>query len=357
MIVYLLPAFLGLSFILTFFDLTNISQRERKILFLFQCCFVLFIITFRDGIGYDYYSYIDIYEYTPPITAWVTQWGNLFSGRLAFIELGYLVVNGIIKSIFDTYIIVFFAMGTISYYVYYKSFPEMTKYIFSTYLVYIATVFFYKDMGQIRHGVAMALSLYSIQFLLSKNNKKFIIYNTLALLFHKAILPVYILLFLKNFRWKRWSAFGALAISIVLYNVDIGGYLLNYLGNFSIFIDKTESVLNNGTDGLINIERFLFPVCIAFISIIFLDNGTQKFKYYNIELTMLLIGIGIMAVFNGYKEFGQRLSAGLVISEALLLPQICLSVPKDILGKIIGWIVILVLCGIYIFHTLQMFPM
>lgn len=357
MIVYLIYAFLGLSFILTFFDLTNISQRKKKFIFLFQCCIALFIVTFRDGAGYDYYAYIDIYDYTPPITDWFTQWGNLFSGRLTFVELGYLVVNGGVKSVFDSYIIVFFIMGAISYYMYYRSFSEMTKYVFSAFLVYIATVFFYKDMGQIRHGLAMALSLYSIQFLVNNNYKKFILYNTLGLLFHKAIFPAYLLLFLKNFRWKKWSAFGVLAISIILYNVDIGESLLGYFGSFSVFMDKTESVLNNGTNGLISIERFLFPVCIAFISILFLDNGTKKFKYYNIELTMLLMGIGIMAVFSGYKEFGQRLSAGLVISETLLLPQVCLSVSKDILGNIIGWIIILMLCGVYIFHTLQAFPM
>lgn len=144
MIVYLIYAFLGLSFILTFFDLTNISQRKKKFIFLFQCCIALFIVTFRDGAGYDYYAYIDIYDYTPPITDWFTQWGNLFSGRLTFVELGYLVVNGVVKSVFDSYIIVFFIMGAISYYMYYRSFSEMTKYVFSAFLVYIATVFFYR---------------------------------------------------------------------------------------------------------------------------------------------------------------------------------------------------------------------
>ena len=72
---------------------------------------------------------------------------------------------------------------------------------------------------------------------------------------------------------------------------------------------------------------------------------------------MLLIGIGIMAIFHGYKEFGQRLSAVFILSEILLLPQVCIGVPRSLIGKIIGWLVVLILCGIYIYHTLQTFPL
>lgn len=357
MIAYSLYIFLGLAFFLTFFDITNISDKKRKYVFSFLCILAVLIATFREGIGYDYSSYVDIYNFTPPITEWRERGQNLYSGRLTFVELGYLFVNAVVKSTFDVYEFVFFIMASISFYMYYKAIPEMTKYIFSTFLVYVATVFFYKELGQIRHGVAMALSFYSLYFLINKDRKKFVIYNTIAVLFHKAVLPIYALLFLRKFRWKRGSAFVILIICILLYNIDISNSLLNYIGNVSIFSDKIESIANGDVDGIVSFEKFLFPIIVAVISIIFLDSGSKKFPYYHIELTMLLMGIGIMAVFHDQKEFGQRLSAVLNLSEILLLPQVCIGIPQDLLGKVIGWLVVLSLCGIYIYHTLQTFPM
>ena len=357
MIIYSVYIFLGIAFFLTFFDITNISDEKKKCLFAFLCLWAILIVTFREGIGFDYNAYIDIYNSTPPITEWKERWQFLFSGRLTFVELAYLFINAVTKSIFDIYEIVFFVMAIISFYTYYKTIPRMTRYIFSTFLVYIATVFFYKEMGQIRHGVAMALVLYSIPFLMNSHEKKFIIYNTIAVLFHKAVLPIYILFFFKNLKWKKGIAFGVLIICIFLYNFDFSEFLLNYIGNISIFADQTESIAKADVDGIVSIEKFIFPVMVAGLSIIFLDSGAKKFSYYHIELTMLLIGIGIMAIFHGYKEFGQRLSAAFMLSEILLLPQVCIGIPKRLIGKIIGWLTILALCGIYIYHTLQTFPM
>lgn len=357
MIVSCLYIFLGLAFLFAFFDLTDLGAEKRKYLFLFLCVCAILIETFREGIGYDYDAYIDIYNLTPPITEWIDRWQELFSGRLTFVELVYLAINGIAQSFLGNYEFVFFIMACISFFAYYKAIPKMTPYIFSTFLMYIATVFFYKELGQIRHGVAMALSLYSVCFLVEGSRKKFIFCDIFAVLFHKAVLPVYLLFFLKNFKWKKWMAFGVLAVCVGLYNVDISSILMNYIGSISAFADQTESISNADVDGMVSIEKFLFPLIIAFISIVFLDEGEKKFPYYHIELTMLLIGIGIMAAFHGYKEFGQRLSAAFVLSEVFLLPQVCIGVPKNVFGKIFGWILVLAFCGVYIIHTLQTFPM
>lgn len=357
MIIYSLYAFLGIAFFLTFFDITNISDVKRRYLFAFVCLWAILIVTFREGIGFDYDAYIEIYNSTPIITEWKEKWQLLFSGRLTFVEIAYLFINAVVKQIFDIYEIGFFILAIIAFYAYYKAIPQMTMYVFSTFLVYIATVFFYKEMGQIRHGVAMALVLYSIPFLVNNHERKFIVYTTIAMLFHKAVLPVYILLLFKNFKWRKGSAFGILIILILLYNFNFSDFLLNYIGNISIFADQTEAIVKNNLDGIVSIEKFIFPVMTAMISIIFLDSGAKKFSYYHIELTMLLIGIGVMAIFHGYKEFGQRLSAVFILSEILLLPQVCIGVPKSLIGKIIGWLVVLILCGIYIYHTLQTFPL
>lgn len=357
MIVSCLYIFLGMSGLFTFFDLTNLNIEKRKYIFLFLCVCAVLIETFRKGIGYDYDAYIDIYNLTPPITMWIDRWQELFSGRLAFVELIYLAINGIVQSFSGTYEFIFFIMACISFFAYYKVIPKMTPYIFSTFFMYIATVFFYKELGQIRHGVSMALSLYSVYLLMGESRKKFIFCDIFAVLFHKAGLPVYLLIFFKNFKWKKWMAFGVLAVCIVFYNFDISNILMNYIGSISAFADQTESIAKADVDGMVSIEKFLFPSMIAFFSIIFLDEGEKKFPYYHIELTMLLMGIGIMAAFHGYKEFGQRLSAVLVLAEIFLLPQVCIGVPKSLLGKFFGWVIVFAFCSIYIIHTLQTFPM
>lgn len=357
MIVLFLYVFLGLSFLLTFLDLTNLSFEKKKYIFIFLGLCIIIIETFREGMGYDYDAYLDIYNATPPITDWINRWMELFSGRLTFVELLYLVVNGVVQAFFGNYQLVFFSMACISFFAYYKTITKMTPYIFSTFLVYISTVFFYKELGQIRHGVAMALSLYSVYLLLNGNKKKFLITNTIAVLFHKAVLPSYLLIFLKNIRWKKWNSACVLFGCLVLYIFDISGFLISHIGSISTFAAQTESIENAGVDGLVSLEKFLFPFFVATISVIFLDKGGEKYPYFHIELTMLLLGICIMAAFHGYKEFGQRLSAGLLLSEIFLLPQVCIGVPQKISGKILGWLIVILLCGIYIYHTLQTFPM
>lgn len=357
MLIIFLYGLIGVSLLLPFIDIVKINYVVKKRIFACVCIWAMLIVTFRDGIGYDYYAYIDIYEMTPPLTDWYYRWEDLFSGRLTFVEIGYLFINALVQATVMDPTIVFFFMSAITFFIYYKTIPEMTHYIFSSFLLYIATVFFYKEMGQIRHGLSTALCLLAVYYLSQRNKKLFLIWNTVAVMFHKTALAIYLMFLLQKLKWNRLGASIALIACAILYNIDITNTLLGHIGAISLFADQTEAISKTDVDGLVSMEKFLFPFLIGLLSVVSLSSLEKKYKLFHLELTMLISGLLVMAAFHGYKEFGQRISSAFLLSEIFLLPQIMIGLPRDILGKSLGVLLVIAVSAIYIYHTLQTFPM
>lgn len=341
-----------LSTITVLADIIEINVKYKKVIFGLLLGFASIIAMFRDGIGVDYDGYRMIYNLTPSIDSWVYEYDLLYSDYLLYLEMGYLVLNGLIKYIFNDYIFVFIIMAGLTMYVYYRTIPKYTPYIFSGWFIYFSTVFFYKEMGQIRHGLAMAIILYSLQYIYKNRLKKFIYLYVIAMLFHKAVALAILLYPLRKVNINVKKTLAMILVSIIVYTTNFLDQILSYLEN--TFFQYTRLMLlanEQGNIGDVGLEKFIFIIGVIIIGLC-LKNKLENYKYYNIGMLMMLVGLMIMSIFHEYKEFGQRLSACFFLAEIFLLPTFFIGWQKNIINKYIGTILLSMLSIAYILHTM-----
>lgn len=344
-----------LTAIMIIADISIIPNKYKKYLFLVILIFAFLLSAFRNGFGVDYDAYIEIYNMTPELPDLFDKWRDLYSTRLFFVENGFLIFNSIIKFIFYDYNFVFFFMAAGTYTLYYYSITNLTRYWFSAFLLYISSLMVIKEMGQIRNGLAIAIALYSLRYLYRNKVGKFIVWNIIGFFFHKVISPIFLLPLFRNIKWKRSYIVITIIFSIILYNISFMNGAIDFLS--TTILSDTRLVLLSGdkaTFSGIGVEKLLFAWIVASGCAIYGDKIRNKNPYYDILVTMLLIGTIILSFFHEYKEFAQRLSSGLLISEIILLPEILIGLNKPIIIKYILSLIYILICGIYLYHTTQL---
>lgn len=344
-----------LSSVFIFLDFTNIKNYYKRIILGGLCAFACGISAFRSGVGFDYYSYVDIYKCTPDFFSLLTDYQKMFTNGLDDIEVGYLLLNSVVKTFVDDFVLVFFAVSIFTFIVYYNAINKMGRFYFASFFIYLSTIFLYKEMGQIRHGIAMAIAFYSIYYLCEGKQIKFIILNVLAVCFHKAVFLIFILLFFKNFKWNKMKIVSGTILSIILIWVDVAGRLLDFFAGEFDHSRIYFAVKNMDLAGQVGIGKFIVPLAVIFISAFFVNKLEKNNKYFHIEISMLIIGLAIMSFFYDFKEFGQRLSAVFIMPIMFLIPQIFIEISDDSVLKYIGIISIAIICWGYFFHTMESF--
>lgn len=185
--------FLGLPLMLYKPDETKKSQtifKAMKIGYLVLIFgYMWFLAAFREGIGFDYYSYIGIGENI----AALSTLQELFAYDL---EPGFVLLTKLIKMISDSTVFMYAVYAAltlipIAYFIY----RHCEDVWFSTWL-YITLSFFYCNMNFIRQSLACSIIVLGYGFLRRKQPIPFILVTLLAATFHRTALimiPIYFL--------------------------------------------------------------------------------------------------------------------------------------------------------------------
>lgn len=289
MITGVLP-YLSIIFFSWIFSSFKLIKYEKEVFFWITV--LLFLVSiFRYNIGADYATYVEMFEY---INLSLT-----FDDIFIHTEPLYFILNKLVYLFSSNSILLFISVSIIIYSTLYKAIKSVsTDYVFSLFL-YIVTTYYFISLNQIRQSISLVLFLYSLSALINDKKIKYLVINTVAILFHYSAIFTLIPLLVKDISIKKRTYLVILSLSIILSTrIDIllsdkllliDNMYTDYLNN-DHFIEKNNSAL----------FKQLVPNAIVLLSIFKMDLLPKKAL---ILFNIYFLGVVYLNIFYGKNIF------------------------------------------------------
>lgn len=195
-----------------------------SILLIPSLCYAL-LIGMRYDVGADWFSYHDYYMY-------VLEGGDLD------LEFAYVFLNKVIAFVGLNYQMFFITVALIQIGLLYKFLESRKKiWVWGVFLYFLIGPFF-SSLNLLRQSLAFFVFLYSLQYIVNRDWKRYIVVMVLAFGFHSSSLVLAPLYFVNRiddkFLEKRFLLLGLFALTILL-----GATLMERLGN--LFFEMVDA--------------------------------------------------------------------------------------------------------------------
>jgi len=318
--------YLFIFFTLSCFALSPYTKQGKalKIPFLMLSYLMLFLFAgLREtGVGADDFVYASKFLEVPDISHWL--FGNYsYSYGTVFMEPLYVIYGAFIRLFTDDYVFLFTGVAFLSVTFAVRNYYRYSHYIFLTLLLFFVHTYLYRDINQIRSGVAAAIGLFLIAQIHNKQHIKVWLTLCLASLFHMAsfiLIFGYVFSFIKVTR-KRVTAAYFLALflgiigaaQVVFQMIPGGGFLARKLHSYS----TSEKFVN--AVSLFDITN-LKNSAVLFVIIIFWKRLERVVPYFTTLVIFYLFAVGIRIAFWDLGVLAARTSTFFGIVEVILIP-------------------------------------
>lgn len=298
---------------------SSLKKYIQYLLFIW-CIILIFIAGLRVDTA-DYKAYVNLFNWTPDIIDIImnNQWDFFISTRE---EIGYLLLNSLVKLFTDESSFLFLIVATISISLYYKCIKAYAIYPLISLLIYFSFIYCVKELVQIRQGIAIAIFLYSLRYLIDNNFKKFILCIWLASCFHLSIWAMIFIYPLRKIKINTINIFIFFMMSLLIGLFDIANnIIINLFSDFEI-MQRVAVYLNSEFLDNSNLYR-LYKYLMIFLFLGMFNKILRKeYRYYDLMMVILGYGLFIMSIWSKYPFFGERFAAPCWISLIFLLPLI-----------------------------------
>lgn len=305
--------YMAFFFVIYFFAFANLlydNIGKSRIVFVFITVFFFLFVGLR-GAGYDYLSYEFLY--------------NLFkNGGEKAVEPGFILLCEMLPNYRSLLIVIaFFSMIPSLWYLY-----KYSPLFFFSLLLLNTTFLLPTFMGQIRQGLAMAITFIAVFNISYWSKKYFVLLTILAALFHSSALLVLLILFIpkkiKSFKYYIFIILGAIIFS------KASSLLLNYffqlfpagglIRDKVFFYSETEDYVL-GLNAAILIRLVVFFLC-------FWRKNKIKETFFPLLLNIYLYSIVIFLILGIVPQVGGRASLYFSFYELFLVPMILMTFTK-----------------------------
>lgn len=302
--------------IFSIYEIRNNKEDTSKFFYIVMI-FMLLFVGFRYKVGHDWNTYFHIHK--------MNTW-HLTNGD--FIEPTFTIISKITKLLSSNHIISFqiliFAYAAISLgsytYVIDKYSKNKVTSVFILFPMYILNTVF----GQIRYGVALAICLLSIRYIINKDFKKYILTILIAASFHFTaivLIPVYFLANIKiSNKNKLIILIIAIVIGLILNPLDLIKYVNDNVFKL-VYLNDKISIYTENEGSLISVYFFINLFIYLFSEYIYNRLNINDSVVKN-TINIIFWGVIIYAVSNKFDILAFRGSSYYFIFEILLLPNL-----------------------------------
>jgi hypothetical protein len=314
---------LGVMFIFAFLDVCE-EEVFPKYRYIFLAMFFIFLLVFaglRYEIGYDYNSYEAIYK--------MVDFKNITT---LDVEIGYLGLNLIFKTLGLGFQAVLFVVAAFSLFFKYEAIRKYSIYPFISVIIYFSSNFIIQDFGQIRQGLAIAMTLYSIGVIKERKLFKYLVMMAIAVSFHYSAVLFVPFYWIGNLKLSNKKIAVIIGASLIFYIAIVFGVFEYVFAN----IIKSEYILYkfkaySGEPLGFFTFTFIFRVLI-FAAFVALENKIRpNCRYYDILRNGYFISIVMYIVFNSNEGLATRGALYYKMFEILLIPYIAYGVKDKLL--------------------------
>lgn len=308
-------------------------------------CFILFFITgFRYMIGWDYESYLYLFNNVELNDIYPELSFRVISILFRFYGFDYQIIFVFYSML--TFLFLFFAI---------KKYVENSEEALLALILFVLIPTLYLgSLSTIRQSLAMAIFFWGSKYIITREFHKYLLTILLATVFHYSAVCL-IVCYIFNEKYKKSFYIVTLVCSIVVSKLNIAPSILeiifNSLGIYSHYFNKLNEA--NFSSGV----TIYFYVFLYLLVIAYLDNNNNKENFlinmysisffclfvlsfsdvlYRIRIYFEIFGIVLIAklIIIFCRKFGNKLGYYILIPFIIIFLFTIYKIPNSVDGKI-----------------------
>lgn len=319
--------------LLTLAALTQFTTELKRYKLWFAIVAAIYLILFAGlramGVGRDDLNYYDMFiAQAPNLYDWVFG-GFVYHFSDLYMEPGYVFVNAVVKTFTSNYIFLFLTAALISIGITIYNYYRYSTYVLLSILLYFVHTYLYRDMNQVRAGIAAAIGLFLIAQIHNREHLKS--YGTLLLsgLFHVASLSLVIPYVMSFFRTTRKKVIVLYLLSLSLGIIGIGRILVKLLPTSGFLFVKIADYASDQSYGAalkLYDPTNLKNLCVLLIVLIYWDRLKAIIPYFETFVLFLAVSASWRLAFSDLGIIAGRVATFFDIVEVIVIPYfVCIS--------------------------------
>ncbi|MBK5145708.1 EpsG family protein [Budviciaceae bacterium BWR-B9] len=277
------------------------------------------------GVGADDYNYIAFIRNTPEL--FKIKFDEIKGSTM---EPGFTLLVSFLKMFSENVNFIFTSITAISVLLISISYYKFSRFYSFCILIYFSHIYLYREMTQIRAGIAYAIVLLGFYFLYNKRNNLFYLLVIISSFFHISTLAAIIIIPFSKVINTRKRAIAIIFLAIVMSLGNVSNILISYA---SIYLSNSAQIQKYVLDSagyvysldLFNpttIKQFIFMfiVFIYWNDIVKITNSKIK-----ILISSYVLSLFFLIAFSSLAVFASRIASIFSMIEPILIVQILLS--------------------------------
>lgn len=200
-----------------FIEVLGVEPRVKQILAFLTLLLLALFAGLRGFVGYDYETYKEIFNLSGNLSTWLNP--QTTNSKLHG-EPGFLLLTALFNTLglsFNAFLLFF---ACITMYAIYKMQKKYGPMMLAGLLIYVSRFYLFREFGQIRAGLAIAILLYGTTYLADGRKWKYFFYIFSSFLFHSIGLLGIIFFFFHKIRITTKKLYGLLIFAFLLGAVN-----------------------------------------------------------------------------------------------------------------------------------------
>lgn len=334
-----------ITFLLVVFP-TKIKLINKIFFYLITIILALFA-AFRDGKS--------VKDYEMYVGAW--YWSTY---EKTDIEASFLFIRNILRDDFQfDYISIFIIYAVLGVVSKVLAVRNLVNNFFLAILIYLSHFYILHELTQMRAGVAAGFILLAIAPLYNRNLKLFLLFTTIAVVFHYSAIMILPLWFLKSNSKTRFL-YLLIPVGFILYFMGFNFVQKIPIPYFQTKMDAYQELSRKGTDGFDTINVFnafyLIKVAVFYIMMFKRNQIAGHNKYFYLLLRIEGISLFVFPALAIIPAIAYRVHELLGIVEIILFPLIVYAFRVRYVGYLLVITIAVIFFCINIFYNKLILP-
>ncbi|CAM2899559.1 EpsG family protein [Salinicoccus roseus] len=292
----------------------------------------------RYDVGTDYFSYLRIFS-------------NLEAGNPVRTEFGFNFLNVLIAKLGGDVHFLFFIVSFLTMAFIYLTLYKNRNSISIGLGIFVFLLFFYHDsLNGVRQGLAIAISLYSLTFIVEKKFWKFFLYTILATSMHFSSLVLLPFYYIYNVLGDKNRIFRIAVYLITVVLIFNYGVILDFLLNIFTDFSYYSKYLPDQSVGGLGLGLIAFNAPLIIPGILFykrLVKNDERFRFY-----FFFLLVGVLIKFVGYfgADHLNRVADPFFIAVVLIVPYYYKYLKKNEIEYFLGMLIILFIISLWFYN-------
>ena len=316
--------FLYIVFYLFALFAEGLQPRFKRYWLMAICIVLAFLAGTRDFSWDDTIIYVDAFQTYTPTLSELTQ----FSQPYGYSEMGFYYIGVIVKSFTSNVTIYFLVVALLSFFFLYKAFDKYCLYPILGVCAYISRFYLTRNFMQIRAGLSYAIILMAVQYITTKDWKRYFAWVFVAYLFHHSAIiavPVYFLCMVNIKKKHIVMGLGMAFFIAAFYSNVVRSLVADSASDLSVETYVTEGFQRDW--GLSN-PMIYFQTFLLLVYTFTEDRMRLTTSHYITIRNAYFYSTLILITFSCYTALSGRTSSQFATLEMVIIPSIAYSLMK-----------------------------